>query len=55
MYETYKVLFSDEIMIRRVADGACIPPDSSNSDYRDYLAWVAEGNIAEEWNPNGNQ
>ena len=20
-----------------------------------YLAWVAEGNTAEEWNPNGNQ
>jgi hypothetical protein len=19
-----------------------------------YLAWVAEGNVAEEWNPNGN-
>ena len=20
----------------------------------EYLAWVAEGNVAEEWNPNGN-
>jgi len=25
-----------------------------NPDYQAYLAWVAEGNVAEEWNPNGN-
>jgi hypothetical protein len=55
MYETYKVLFSNKTMIRRIVDGACIPPDESNSDYQAYLAWVAEGNTAEEWNPNGNQ
>ena len=32
-----------------------IPIDESNAEYQKYLAWVAEGNIAEEWNPNGNQ
>ena len=32
-----------------------IPMNEENSDYQAYLAWVAEGNIAEEWNPNGNQ
>lgn len=25
---------------------SCIPPDERNSDYRDYLEWVAEGNKA---------
>ena len=24
---------------------------STNTEYQKYLAWVAEGNVAEEWNP----
>jgi hypothetical protein len=30
-------------------DGAFIPYDEGNIDYVEYLAWVADGNTAEEW------
>ena len=33
--------------ILRKEDGAWIPKDETNRDYREYLAWVAAGNTAE--------
>ena len=50
----YKLLITPlETNIYRVDDCAVIPMDEANSDYQQYLAWVAEGNTAEEWSPNG--
>jgi len=37
--------------IIRTADGATIPADPANTDYRAYLAWLAAGNIPEPADP----
>jgi hypothetical protein len=49
----YKLTY-DKNMVQRLSDSAFIPFDEANTDYKEYLEWVAEGNVAEEWNPNGN-
>jgi len=33
--------------ILRKEDGAWIPKDTNNTDYQEYLEWVAEGNTAD--------
>lgn len=45
----YKLTQSTSII--RKADNAFIPDDLGNTDYQAYLAWVAEGNVAEAADP----
>jgi hypothetical protein len=44
MYKTYK----NESIVR-IKDRTWIPINLENTDYQEYLTWVAEGNEAEEW------
>jgi hypothetical protein len=43
MYKTFQI---DGVVtsVHRLADNTHIPVDPANTDYQEYLKWVAEGN-----------
>ena len=47
MYKLHKNIMGVEDVVIRLADNACIPFDPANTDYQQYLLWLAEGNTPE--------
>ena len=47
MYKLYKNSFGEINSVHRLSDNAHIPFDPANTDYREYLAWLEEGNTPE--------
>jgi len=50
MYKLVKQHWSapNQQHIQRLSDNAYIPKDELNTDYQEYLQWLAEGNTPEE-------
>ena len=48
MYKLIKDPITGEIkMVKRIDDNAFIPFDPANTDYANYLEWLAAGNVPE--------
>lgn len=40
MYKLCPLLNGKQLSVIRLSDGACIPIDLSNTDYKNYLKWI---------------
>ena len=47
MYKLNKTMQGEDYGVVRIADHAFVPPDPANTDYQEYLKWLAEGNTPE--------
>ena len=49
MYKQIKNLITNQVadVVVRLSDNAYIPFDPANTDYQQYLEWLAEGNAPE--------
>ena len=49
MYKKVKNTISGQEVpvIKRISDNAFIPVNSDNTDYQEYLKWIAEGGVPE--------
>jgi hypothetical protein len=44
MYQLFKTPSNEFNVVKRLSDNAFIPFDPANTDYQEYLKWLAEGN-----------
>jgi len=53
MYKLTQLFFNqtEPSCIIRTLDGACIPADTANTDYAQYLIWLSEGNEPDPADP----
>jgi hypothetical protein len=51
MYKIFTSQLNNTQFVFRTTDNTFIPMDEANTSYRQYLEWVAEGNTAEEYQP----